>query len=127
MSGWTALLGLAGVTAGALLLFSTVNGAPAAEYPKPPQRALSAHSPSDMHEAAVRVEHDLIVVQPPAVRPARPPAQAPSRRAVTAQRATPAPSRTEEAPRGIASRAGRILVGDGRHRPEPFPRVDTGN
>jgi hypothetical protein len=106
-----------------------VNGAPAAEHPAPPpQAALSADSRSDMHEDhqdSVRVEHDLIVVQPPATRPGGPPAQATPRPAVTAQRATSAPSQWEEGSRRMVSRAGRILVGDGRHRPEPFPRVDT--
>jgi hypothetical protein len=68
---------------------------------------------------SVRVEHELVragIVRetpPPAVRRARfaPPA---SRRA---SRVAEKPSPT------ITARAMRILIGDGRHRPQPFPTV----
>ena len=70
--------------------------------------------------AAVTVEHELVVVSP-----APPLAATPPRRsappASPAVRLTAGPGRALK-PAGFAVRAGRALVGDGRYRPEPFPR-----
>jgi len=68
--------------------------------------------------AAVTVEHELVLASA-----ATSMAAAPRRRpASTAVRlAAAAPARSLK-PAGFAVRAGRALMGDGRYRPEPFPR-----
>jgi hypothetical protein len=65
-------------------------------------------------EPAVRVEHDLVSVRPARRRPSLPRA-ARGTRLVRVTDALPAP---------LLVRAGRMVVGDGRFRPEPFPRPD---
>ena len=67
--------------------------------------------------AAVTVQHELVLVSA-----ATSMASAPRRRpASPAVRLTEAPARSLK-PAGFALRAGRALMGDGRYRPEPFPR-----
>ena len=67
--------------------------------------------------AAVTVEHELVRVSA-----ARSRAPAPRRRPTPAAvRLTAGPGRPLK-PAGFALRAGRALMGDGRYRPEPFPR-----
>jgi hypothetical protein len=67
--------------------------------------------------AAVTVEHELVLVSAPtSVAPA--PRRRPTPSAV---RLTAGPGRSLK-PAGFALRAGRALIGDGRYRPEPFPR-----
>jgi hypothetical protein len=64
---------------------------------------------------AVRIEHELVtvpVVERPAVRHQR----------AAASRATALPRRTAH-PRGIVARTRQFFLGDGRYRPEPFPRA----
>ena len=77
----------------------------------------AAASPEPEPDArTVRIEHEFIALSDPAtpapktvhVMPARLPAIGESRRAVPA-------------PRTFAQKARRALLGDGRHRPEPFP------
>ena len=75
-----------------------------------------AHRPVRADAPAVRIEHQLIRATPPArVRPRVPVVSAVNRLA----------SRTVEAPRSqsFVARASRVLTGDGRYRPEPFPRL----
>lgn len=75
---------------------------------------------SDVAPRSVRITHELInapvvndrVVLAPA------PRRAPSPRTVT-----PVARRAETRPGG-PSRAMKLLLGDGRHRPAPFPTVD---
>ena len=82
----------------------------------------TAESPASASQQAmsssVRIEHQLVeALERPGV------AIAPRQR-----RAMPArPSAVQFAdrsarPAGLATRAGRLLLGDGRFRPEPFPR-----
>lgn len=70
--------------------------------------------------ASVRIERQLVYVSEPvaAVRPPRRHVSAPATRYAVA----PLP-RTREKPHGFVERAGRMLLGDGRYRPEPFPRA----
>jgi hypothetical protein len=63
---------------------------------------------------SVRLQHEYIRVTPPA-RPA------PSRRALPARTAPLEPRKASSTP-AFVERARRALLGDGRHRPEPFPR-----
>jgi len=75
----------------------------------------------------VRVRHSYVTVMPPAVTampaavktdraPVRVAAAPPSRRPDPVQLAT-----TRQV--GMVAKARRALVGDGRYRPEPFPRI----
>jgi hypothetical protein len=76
-----------------------------------PVQALVNSAPGD-----VRIEHQLIqVTESPAPR-RRAPTVTVSR--VASVRKPAPPSRQE----GFVVRAGRLLMGDGRYRPEPFPR-----
>jgi hypothetical protein len=70
--------------------------------------------------AAVRVEHDLIVAKVVGEVAARQEVPA-GRRAPAAAPRKPAPKPGREA--GFLSRARQLFVGDGRHRPAPFPRA----
>ena len=77
--------------------------APASKVPQPPGRS-------------VTLEHQLIQVEP-----VRPPKPAPRlRRALPTTRLAYGPTRQDT----LASRARRAVLGDGRFRPEPFPRLD---
>lgn len=66
---------------------------------------------------SVRLQHEYIRVTPPA--PPAPPA--PSRRALPSRTAPLEPRKASSTP-AFVERARRALLGDGRHRPEPFPR-----
>ena len=76
---------------------------------------------------SVTVRHDLIVVPASperaavAVRPVR--AAMPVRHAAAAPPSAARVWRTPAAERGLFGRARRAVVGDGRYRPEPFPRL----
>lgn len=77
-----------------------------------PARTASPAAPEARPE--VRIEHQVIEVPTPA-------APAPILRAVAPARSVSARAGREgSAP--FVSRARRVLVGDGRYRPEPFPR-----
>ena len=86
-------------------------------YPATAESPVGAAAPSV--SPAIRIEHQLVEALE---RPGHTTAE-PRRR----QRLPPRPStlqfavRSAESP-GLAARAGRILFGDGRFRPEPFPR-----
>jgi hypothetical protein len=77
---------------------------------------------------AVRVSHEFVTVE---IRPrtslaANRPGAKPSRPAGAPKTAThdPAPTvRRGSRDRNLLERAGRVLIGDGKYRPEPFPRV----
>ena len=77
--------------------------APAAAYARTPPAADS-----------VTVSHEYLTVQS---KPTRPSPGAVTRARRTLHARTQRPQQT-----GFVVRAGRMLVGDGRHRPEPFPR-----
>ena len=93
-------------------------------YPPPaqvgvrdPQAAQPAMKLPPAPKPSVTLQHQLIQVEP--VRPPRP---APSlRRALPSTRLAYGPSRHQDT---LAARARRAVVGDGRFRPEPFPRLD---
>lgn len=71
---------------------------------------------------AVRVKHELITVSVPAATAGTPIPKRPA--AATVQRATAAePAERELRDKGLLDKARRALIGDGTHRPEPFPRV----
>ena len=64
---------------------------------------------------SVTLEHQLIQVEP-----MRPPKPARLRRALPTTRLAYGPTRQDT----LGSRARRAVLGDGRFRPEPFPRLD---
>jgi hypothetical protein len=92
-------------------------------YPPPaqvgvrdPQSAAPASTLPAVPKPSVTLEHQLIQVEP-----MRPPKPAPRlRRALPTTRLAygPAPQDT------LVTRAARKFLGDGRFRPEPFPRLD---
>jgi hypothetical protein len=109
---------MAAVIGGLLFLLPRESEAPSAQQAsaKPGAQTEVTESLEPPAEAAssVRVEHQLIQIVPPpapAVR-ARPVAPASNRRADS----------RKPAPDHLVVRARRALVGDGRYRPEPFPR-----
>jgi hypothetical protein len=76
----------------------------------------SASPESEPEALAVHIEHEFITLTDIA-----PPPQNPDREVAARLRST-APSRHPVTPlRTFAQRARRALLGDGRHRPEPFP------
>lgn len=76
-----------------------------------PVQALVNSTPAD-----IRIEHQLIQVTESPTPRRRPPTVAVSRVASVRK---PAQRSRQEA---LVVRAGRLLMGDGRYRPEPFPR-----
>jgi len=118
MIRWVGLTSV--MIAGLIAVLSRVGAAPAppatavpvAPVPMTTEAATPAFPP-----ASVRIEHQLIDVQPAAARP-------PQWRSVArAQNSRPYGRRADPGP--FVSRARRVLVGDGRYRPEPFPRPLT--
>lgn len=115
------------VVVGLLVLFGRSGQAPTAEQalaatpamesPAGPGAALSP-APDGFADSVV-VEHELIEVRPRAVRQPAPPRPRPAAVART----------TDVALRGertsLVDRTRRAIVGDGRYRPEPFPRPST--
>ena len=61
----------------------------------------------------VQVRHEFVTIATLVTPPAA------TRRNVTPRQ----PARRNSPGAGLWSKAGRALVGDGRHRPEPFPRI----
>jgi hypothetical protein len=132
MTRLATVLALGALAAGGLLLVARSAGpstaAPATVVaPGPPGGGSVSVGSSD----TVHVEHEIVVVPhtppatPPATRdPARQGRSAQARSALQASRSSR--PQADEPSRGVAARAGRLLVGDGRYRPEPFPRVDDG-
>ena len=118
----TRLLSLATLLfAGVVLIFRGSDGraeAPPRVTPPTPEPVQS-----------VEVEHTLVtaeLVAPPAAstrgvpaRSARPPA--PRRHAATSV----AFAATREKPTSLAEKTRRAIVGDGRHKPQPFPRINN--
>jgi hypothetical protein len=84
-------------------------------WPRPATAPVAAERAANDH---VKVEHELIHVVPfrNAVTPPPPRIQRSS--SVKPAVASKPPDR----PKGALGRARRILLGDGRYRPEPFPR-----
>jgi hypothetical protein len=114
MNRWMGMLvvGMAG-----LFVFSARPGhAPPAllASPDPPSASTEAiDSPLDAAASdSVRIEHELIGVR------------APKRPKVRAPRLSPLPAvrQAQTGSRNVVARASRVLVGNGRYRPEPFPR-----
>jgi hypothetical protein len=108
---------VAGVASiGALL--ATVGGTPQAKAPE------ASPAPD---RTVVRVEHELVpvtVIEEKVVDETIREESATQRLAVQ-RPAVPRPravARKHTRPDGFASRARHLLAGDGRHRPEPFPR-----
>ena len=100
---------------GLLLLFPRASEAPAAAGDK--SAAASGPNGERMGPApSVRVEHELIAVTPL-------PTPSPRPRAVV--NAVDARQRRTAGPSDFVSRARRALIGDGRYRPQPFPRPST--
>lgn len=84
-----------------------------------PAASIPLETPSD---DSVQVVYDLIHVTPAPTRSAQqPPRAAPAVRKSAVQRAEASSDRRTDSSRLIA-RASRVLIGDGRHRPEPFPK-----
>jgi hypothetical protein len=117
MNRWIGMLvvGMAG-----LLVFSARTGhAPPALLASPdsPPASSGANAPLDAAASdSVRIEYELIGVR------------APRQPKVRSHRLGPLPA-VQKAEAGTGSkrfvaRASRVLIGDGRYRPEPFPRPD---
>jgi hypothetical protein len=98
-----------------LILNGACLGAAILLWPSTAESPVSAAPP--IEPAGVTVEHQLIRVGAAAHAPrAKPrPVRAGTRLAFTK------PSQPVVA-KSLGARAGRLLLGDGRHRPEPFPR-----
>ena len=67
-------------------------------------------------QPSVIIQHQLIQVEPPKSKPAPR-----VRRAIPSTRMAYDPLLRRD---NLASRARRVVLGDGRFRPEPFPRLD---
>ncbi|MGH9372221.1 MAG: hypothetical protein ACRD15_11880 [Vicinamibacterales bacterium] len=112
---------------GLLFLFTRNGEAPAAQQRDTmpaPVAASPGSTPSGLpvdsgvESDSVRVEHQLIEVSPPPVRAPR------VRPAVRSSAVGSSPGREGESRREprFVERARRVLIGDGRYRPEPFPK-----
>jgi len=87
------------------------------------QGSVASAAPAPEPEPQVRVVHELVTVDPPPIatlreEPSHAPMSQPSRRPADGPRLR----RAMRDP-GLLERAGRAIVGDGTHRPEPFPRI----
>ena len=98
-----------------------------------PSEKLAAARPGPEPEPSVRVEHELVALPPIARVSPRPEARRAARgdRAPTVSAAAPrttdpqapAPAVRAGRDRTMLEKARRAFVGNGRYRPEPFPRV----
>ena len=79
--------------------------APLAPVPQPPPASVAP---------SVRIQHELVRLPKPAPRAPRPPAWRSTRMALAHEPTGRTP---------LIVRASRALVGDGRFKPEPFPRL----
>ena len=88
--------------------------------------SIPLETPSDNAERSddsdsVQVVYDLIHVTPAPTRAApQPPKAAPAVRKAAVQRAEDSDRRPDSS--RLIARASRVLLGDGRHRPQPFPK-----
>jgi hypothetical protein len=73
-------------------------------------------APPETAGPSVRIEHELVRLPKPRTQPINRPAQLRSTRKAAAE---PADSRA-----ALIVRARRAFVGDGRYKPEPFPRLE---
>jgi hypothetical protein len=112
------------LTAGAAALFlatprtGTIAEDPHGEGP-PAGESAPAGGPAERAEG-VRVAHELLTVGTIVETPRSRPAPVRRKAAANRQAGTAAPVAGSVRPSG--SRVVRVLLGDGRHRPEPFPR-----
>ncbi|MGH9307814.1 MAG: hypothetical protein ACRD1U_00475 [Vicinamibacterales bacterium] len=102
-------------------VFGRDGEAPAAQQQKEARPSVGDASRIPSHDVghsdiadSVRLSHELIEVRIPTRATPRPRAVAPPR----------SPRAESRRPRFV-ERARRVLVGDGRYRPEPFPRPKT--
>ena len=83
-----------------------------------------AESPVPAGQASpgrVQIQHELIRIEPaPPTAPQRSVRRPRLSSATRLAAFKPSPARTQA---NLAVRAGRMLAGDGRYRPQPFPRV----
>jgi len=86
-----------------------------ATQPDVPLRAARNPAPP-----SVRLEHQFIQIEPP--RPQKPALRI--RRSIPATRLASATLERHDPREALVVRAGRAFLGDGRFRPEPFPRLD---
>ena len=113
---WTAAALVAGIGAAALLLSQ-----PHASDARTPDTVVTATPSRD-----VRVQHEFITIAP--ARPAPVIRRRPSGGSLSASatKSLTVPARTRRSPStepALLAKVGRAVAGDGRHRPEPFPRV----
>ena len=80
-----------------------------------PVQALVRDDPADVQPADVQIEHQLIRVAEP-----RPVPRRATSTAVNRLSSVRKPEQIRQD--GFVARAGRLIVGNGRYRPEPFPR-----
>lgn len=102
---WIALALVAGVTAATALLQGEPSNAEAGS--DVPQTAI------EKTRDFVQVRHELVTIAAPVPPPAA------GRRSASPRQ----PARRTPHDAGVWSKTGRALLGDGRHRPEPFPRI----
>src|SRR5918993_1135150 len=113
---WTATALIAGTGAAALLLSQ-----PHASDARTPETVVTARPSPD-----VRVQHDFITIAParpgPVSRP-RLPSGSLSASAWRPQASRPRARRSPASEPALLAKVGRAVAGNGRHRPEPFPRL----
>lgn len=122
---WAAGVTGIAVMAGVLMLYPALNTAEpeiAADRAQPVREVWHQPAAADILPS-IQIEQRVLVVEP--VPPRRAPARPPHRPQIKAY-STDAPRVTAAVRRpennSVAARAGRFLVGDGRYRPEPFPK-----
>jgi hypothetical protein len=100
----------------------TVYPPPAQVGVRDPQPAAAARKAASAPQPSVTLEHQLIQIEPvEPVEPTRRPKPAPRlRRTLPPTRLAYGPVPQES----LGVRARRVVLGDGRFRPEPFPRLD---
>lgn len=86
-------------------------------WPRPAIAPISAQQPP---ADRVRIEHELLRVVP--LIGSRPPRPARASRPAAVKVAGAQGEDIRSQPRGLVGRARRVLFGDGRYRPEPFPK-----
>lgn len=118
MNRWVAALAIVIVVL--VSVFGWDGESPAAQQPSEGRTAAGEASAFPSHDVgkanivdSVRLQHQLIEIRIPAR--ATPPPRAASPRSPRAEASRPR----------FVDRARRVLIGDGRYRPEPFPRPRT--
>ena len=99
---------------------------------RPSVAQVTSSSSKAARVADVQVRHEFVTLQVPAsapgthTQPSQPATISASASAAVprlVRRTSPQGRRAHAEPAALLSRVGRAVAGDGRHRPEPFPRI----